>query len=116
MNELAIWYHSRKSIITFPLYLTSVSRAEEDPSAKMAKVEVPQVRPVIMPNSLGMAFPPRPAYGVAPPMYVLYFLLPTCTNLMFLFPILYVTIVCTHFGNVLNLSHLLAAIILHLIL
>ncbi|EER99357.1 hypothetical protein BDA96_02G312900 [Sorghum bicolor] len=42
---------------------------EEDPSAKMAKVEVPQVRPVIMPNSLGMAFPPRPAYGVAPPIY-----------------------------------------------
>nr|CAB3454252.1 unnamed protein product [Digitaria exilis] len=43
---------------------------EEDPSAKVAKVEVPQVRPVIMPtNSLGMAFPPRPAYGVAPPIY-----------------------------------------------
>ncbi|WVZ65868.1 hypothetical protein U9M48_015164 [Paspalum notatum var. saurae] len=42
---------------------------EEDPSTKVAKVEVPQVRPVIMPNSLGMAFPPRPAYGVAPPIY-----------------------------------------------
>ncbi|CAL5082859.1 unnamed protein product [Urochloa decumbens] len=41
---------------------------EEDHSAKVAKVEVPQVRPVIMPNTLGMAFPPRPAYG-APPIY-----------------------------------------------
>jgi hypothetical protein len=43
---------------------------EEDPSLKVAKVEVPQVRPVIMPtNPLGMPFPPRPAYGVAPPIY-----------------------------------------------
>ncbi|KAL6844557.1 hypothetical protein ACP4OV_025216 [Aristida adscensionis] len=41
---------------------------EEDPSSKVAKVEVPQVRPVV-PNPLGMAFPPRPAYGVAPPIY-----------------------------------------------
>ncbi|XP_062193641.1 protein SUPPRESSOR OF FRI 4-like isoform X1 [Phragmites australis] len=41
---------------------------EEDPSSKVAKVEVPQVRPV-MPNPLGMTFPPRPAYGVARPIY-----------------------------------------------
>jgi hypothetical protein len=68
---------SQKERFIFPLYLTPVSHAEEDPSAKVAKVEVPQVRPVIMPNSLGMAFPPRPPYGVAPPMYVLYFLLST---------------------------------------
>ncbi|KAK3129448.1 hypothetical protein QOZ80_6BG0479860 [Eleusine coracana subsp. coracana] len=43
---------------------------EEDPSSKVARVEVPQVRPVVMPtNPLGMPFPPRPAYGVAPPIY-----------------------------------------------
>jgi hypothetical protein len=38
--ELAILYHSRKSIITFPFLPTFVSGAEEDPSAKLAKVEV----------------------------------------------------------------------------
>ncbi|KAG8057757.1 hypothetical protein GUJ93_ZPchr0002g23154 [Zizania palustris] len=42
---------------------------EEDPSAKVAKVEVPSIRPVVMPNSTGMVYPPRPAYGVAPPIY-----------------------------------------------
>ncbi|GJM99541.1 hypothetical protein PR202_ga16650 [Eleusine coracana subsp. coracana] len=43
---------------------------EEDPSSKVARVEVPQVRPVVMPtNPLGMPFPPRPAYGVAPPIH-----------------------------------------------
>jgi hypothetical protein len=79
--ELAILYHSRKSIITFPFLPTFVSGAEEDPSAKLAKVEVLQVRPGIMSNSLGMAFPTRPAYGVPPQMYILYFLLSTRTNL-----------------------------------
>ncbi|KAM0892844.1 hypothetical protein ACQ4PT_025470 [Festuca glaucescens] len=42
---------------------------EEEPSSKVAKVEVPTIRPPIMPNHpLGMAFPPRP-YGVPRPMY-----------------------------------------------
>ncbi|KAF7074391.1 hypothetical protein CFC21_079262 [Triticum aestivum] len=42
---------------------------EEDPSSKVAKVEVPTIRPPIMPNyPLGMPFPPRP-YGAARPMY-----------------------------------------------
>jgi hypothetical protein len=84
-TETCYFVPFQKERYNFPLYLTFVPRAEEDPSTKVPKVEVPQVRPVIMPNSLGMAFPPRPAYGVAPPMYVLYFLLPTCTNLMFVF-------------------------------
>ena len=66
--ELASLHLSRKKRYNFPRYPTHVSCAEEDPSAKVAKVEVPQVRPVIMPNNLGMAFPPRPPYGVAPPM------------------------------------------------
>jgi hypothetical protein len=52
-------------------------------------VEVPQVRPVIMPtNPLGMPFPPRPAYGVAPPMYVLSFLMSAYNNLVLVFVIL----------------------------
>jgi hypothetical protein len=34
-----------------------------------------------MPNSLGMVFPTRLAYGVPPQMYIIYFLLSTCTNL-----------------------------------
>jgi hypothetical protein len=60
-----------------------------DPSLKVAKVEVPQVRPVIMPtNPLGMPFPPRPAYGVAPPMYVLSFLMSAYNNLVLVFVIL----------------------------
>ncbi|KQJ91486.1 protein SUPPRESSOR OF FRI 4 [Brachypodium distachyon] len=43
---------------------------EEDPSLKVAKVEVPSIRPPIMPNHpLGMVFPPRPVYGVPRPMY-----------------------------------------------
>ncbi|XP_006660978.1 protein SUPPRESSOR OF FRI 4 [Oryza brachyantha] len=42
---------------------------EEDPSSKVAKVEVPSIRPPVMPNPAGMLYPPRPAYGVAPPMY-----------------------------------------------
>uniref|UniRef100_A0A0D9XGS0 BED-type domain-containing protein n=2 Tax=Leersia perrieri TaxID=77586 RepID=A0A0D9XGS0_9ORYZ len=42
---------------------------EEDPSSKVAKVEIPSIRPPVMPNPAGMVYPPRPAYGVAPPMY-----------------------------------------------
>lgn len=42
---------------------------EEEPSSKVAKVEVPMIRPPIMPNHpLGMAFPPRP-YGLPRPMF-----------------------------------------------
>jgi hypothetical protein len=57
------------------LTFTRVPLAEEDPASKVAKVEVPTIRPPIMPNHpLGMAFPPRP-YGVPRPMYT-FFILP----------------------------------------
>ena len=48
----------QKECYNFSLLPTFVSGVEEDPSTKVAKVEVPQVRPVVIPNSLGMAFPP----------------------------------------------------------
>ena len=61
-----------RSLIACYLTFTCVPRAEEEPSSKVAKVEVPMIRPPIMPNNmLGMGFPPRP-YGVPRPMYALF--------------------------------------------